>query len=252
MSVFLDENSVLRQSEENLNRIIIAGVQGILKETLKFSVESDWEPLISLADRFQGTQALLSFATGSRLFNAGIWTKRFWKGGSYLKINPVMRIVDKDGTGNVLRDSRKLLDLCLPVYKGDKSLSDREKILQEMNAIREKIAKKLSNPISTISEGISDLASLASQEGFNDAAGGLISFVESASTNGPKPVRVSMSNFFNKTCIIESVDVEFSKEMTDFGPLYADLNLVLSSQEITTKGDTGLSNGGDGPIVRRG
>lgn len=250
MSLFIDENKVYRESEFDLNMIIIDNVRGILKEPLKFSVESDWEPLLSLSDRFQGTQAILSFATGSRLFNAGIWTKRFWKGGSYLKINPVMRIVDWEGTGNVIRDSRKLLDMALPVYKGNKSSSDREKILAEMNAIREKIAKKLSSPLATIGEAVSDLASLATQQGFNDAASGFFDIIESASSSGPRPVKVVVSNFYENTFIIESVDVEFSKEMTERGPLYADLSITLSTQEITTKGDTGLTGNSNPPKIK--
>ncbi len=249
MSIFLDENEVLREDEAALNRISIGGIDGILKEPLKFSVEADWEPLLSMSDRFQGTQTLLSFVSGSRMFSTGIWTKRFWKGGSYLKINPVMRILDKNGTGNVLRDSRTLLDLCLPVYKGDRSLSDRQKIEHEMNLIQEKVKEKLT--LNGLVETVSDIAALGTVEGWKNAASGIYDLIEHAASNGPKPVQVKISNFFRKQFIIESVDVEFSKEMTDFGPLYADLNLTLSSQEITTKGDTGLNGPGTPKVTRK-
>lgn len=248
MSLFADGNQVLRESEENLNQIVIDGVRGILKEPLKFSVESDWEPLISLSDRFQTVQTGISFFGGSRLFNTGIWTKRFWKGGSYLKINPSMRIIDKEGTGNVLRDSRRLLDLALPRYKSNKAKSDSERIMEDISYL----AKGAKNVIKKTAENIIEGELLPNSESITNAGKGFGRFIENVASSGPKPVRVKVSNFFEKIFIIESVDVEFSKEMTDLGPLYADLNIVLSSQEVTTKGDTGLSNGGSNkPTIRR-
>jgi hypothetical protein len=91
-SIFLDENSIYKDNE--LNQIVIAEIKGYLKEPLKFSVESDWEPIFSMADRFQATQAGLSLVMGSRMFNTGVWTKRLWKGGSYLRITPIIRILE--------------------------------------------------------------------------------------------------------------------------------------------------------------
>jgi len=53
-------------------------------------------------------------------------------------------------------------------------------------------------------------------------------------------IRVKISNFYENKFIVESVNVEFSKEMTEDGPLYVDIEMVMSGIEIATKGRTGL------------
>ena len=68
--------------------------------------------------------------------------------------------------------------------------------------------------------------------------------IDQVSSNSPKPVMVTVSNFFRNYFIVESVNVEFSKEMTTQGPLYADIELVLSTPEVTIRGNTGLKQTG--------
>jgi len=61
-------------------------------------------------------------------------------------------------------------------------------------------------------------------------------------TNSPTTVNVRISNFMNYTnMIVESLDVKFSKEMTKTGPLYADFSLKLSSKQMPTYNDMGMS-----------
>lgn len=237
-SIFLDENSIYRESEQNLNQIVIAGIRGILKEPLKFSVESEWEPIFNLADRYQTVQAGMSLLTGSRLFNTGVWTKRLWKGGSYLRINPVIRIVDWDGTGNVVRDVERLMDLALPVYKSDKGVDDITRIKRDLSPIVEGLSNV---PAAALDLG-KDLVTgeLSPRKLAEGAIDGFSKAIKGISSKGPQPVSVTISNFFYNTFIVEQVEAEFSKEMTKSGPLYADLNMTLATQEVTVKGDTGL------------
>jgi len=52
---------------------------------------------------------------------------------------------------------------------------------------------------------------------------------------------VTIGQYFkNEDMIIEDLSVEFSKEMTSTGPLYADIKLKLSSAEMLTEGNLGF------------
>lgn len=220
--MFLDE-SVLDYSQDVLNKIRIGPVEGVLKETLQISVEANWENIFNIGSSVVDNITKLSSFSGNPvgLLNTGVWSRKFYKGGSYLRINPKMRVVNWRGENNVIDDARKLTDLALPLYK----------------------AKSPSELIDSLGDKISDIATegitLPTISGLKS---GVNKLIDAASSNSPKPVEVVISNFFRNTFIIESVQVEFSKEMTSQGPLYADFDIVLSTPEVTIRGGTGLKN----------
>lgn len=223
--MFLDE-SVLDYSQDVLNKIRIGPVEGVLKETLQISVEANWENIFniggglgSVIDNITRFSSLAGNPVG--LLNTGIWSRKFYKGGSYLKINPKMRVVNWRGENNVLDDARTLTDLALPLYKG-------------------KTPSELIDTFSDVASNVfTDGVSIPSKASLKSDANKLF---DTAASNSPKPVEVVISNFFRNTFIIESVQVEFSKEMTSQGPLYADFDVVLSTPEVTLRGGTGLKN----------
>jgi hypothetical protein len=242
-SIFLDDKA-LQAAHGNLNNIIISDgsktINGQLQETLQFSVEADYDNIFSINERFASTKALLGSA-GLGLFNAGMWTKKFYKGGSYLKLNPKIRVTDWNADGEVLRSATALIDMCLPVFNGKLDLASKKMI----NNITAKVKKDgvgsaiLDGVVAGVKAGISEIGDILSGEEANRLLN-LLSGKEILS-NSPSEVTITVSNFFGpKRFIIESVQVEFSKEMTEAGPLYVDINFSISTPMVTTKGNTGL------------
>jgi hypothetical protein len=220
MSVFLDEK-VLNYSEDISNRIIIGPVEGILKEPLQISVEANWENIFNIG--LAGAQRVFSLMNVG-LLNTGMWTRKYYKGGSYLRITPKIRVVNWDGNNDVIHKAKQLTDLCLPLYKG-KSFNQ---------AFEDITLAKVGSSIVGVGEEV-----------LKDGGRGTVKkLIDQLSSNSPKPVMVTVSNFFKNYFIVESVNVEFSKEMTTQGPLYADIDLVLSTPEVTIRGGTGLKQTG--------
>ncbi len=239
-SIFLDERAQ-QYAATISNSITIGPVTGILKENLQFSVEANWENIFSLNDQFADVQKFGSAFLGVGVFNTGVWTKKFYKGGNYLRINPKMRVVDWDGDNSVISQASTLTDLCLPSYKGGSVEQQVKEVVGKIQKITKKnvgqvikkgFSKVKEEAAQIIDEGVGSLAS--------DAGDKITGLIKNIYSNSPQPVRVRISNFFDYVFIVESVQVEFSKEMTENGPLYADFELVLSAPEVTTRGRTGL------------
>ncbi len=193
---------------------------------------------ISINEKFQGAKKILStFDVG--IFNAGMWTKKFYKGGSYLKISPKIRITDWNGDGSVLRGAISLIDMCLPAYDGKldarfKSFVNATVTKLEKNGLVKTTIDAVTDEIKSIPEQLEDLES-------GKTAQKLFGIFKTGLSNSPTEVSITISNFFGpKQFIIENVQVEFSKEMTEAGPLYVDINMSLSTPMVTVKGQSGL------------
>lgn len=226
MSEFFLDERVLYSSEDIYNKIRIGPVEGVLKEPLQFSVQANWENIFNIGNSFVNNVAKF---TNTGILNTGVWTRKFYKGGSYLQITPKMRVVNWDGDNNVIYQAKLLTDLALPAYNG-KSV---ESLFEESKASN--ISEVGSRIVEGATEGLSEILRGDGAKTFNK-------IINELSSNSPKPVTVVISNFFRNRFIIESVQVEFSKEMTSQGPLYADFEVVLSTPEVTVRGGTGLKS----------
>lgn len=249
MSIFLDEK-VLENAARTLNNIVITDgkqtVTGMLQENLQFSVEADWDNIFSLNERFAATKTILGTA-GLGLFNAGMWTKKFYKGGSYLKINPKIRVLDGNANGTVLDAAEALIDFCLPVYNGALDLKTKELLQKSIAKVKKDGVLKSAGDavVAGLKAGFNELGDILNGEESQKLLN-LLSGKEILS-NSPTPVLVKISNFYSNSFIVESVQVEFSKEMTDYGPLYVDINMSLSAPMVTTRGNSGIHGIGNKP-----
>ncbi len=274
MTTIIDKNKAYPLARDSLNSIKILTpnglVKGLLQETLKFSIEANYEQVMHLNEYFGTTSNLANLAVNKSLFNTGIATRKYYKGGSYIRIEPKIRIVDWEGVGSPVISTLMLMNAALPTT--DKSISD----------IIEKIATGANFDLSNLNEA-SDFAlfggfaflqgaSLGNAilvggagSGFAQTTlgaeikSGLVEkgarLIKEAVTNNPTPVLVTVSNYFTNEFLIENVSVEFSKEMTDAGPLYCDISLSLSTPEVAQKGAgrgaTGLIIGNRNRISRK-
>lgn len=276
MTAIIDRNKAYPLAVNETNQIVISTsiapikiiAIGVLQETLKFSVESNYEQIMSLNEYFGDTNKAANLALDKSVFTTGIATRRYYKGGSYIRIEPKIRVVDWDGTGAPVATAEALMNASLP--QTNKNLEGFATTIKEALIA---IAKTLPGS-ERLNSGL-EFAGAAALLGANTTGiltAGLVGGVaadtdlvkaissnigaktselaSTALTNNPQPVFVTISNYYANQFLIENVSVEFSKEMTDFGPLYCDISLSLATRDVAQKGQSGLLNK-QGSRVRR-
>lgn len=247
-------------------------VVGILQERMQFQTEGNWDNIFNLSDRFDLTRKVLSFADLG-LLNAGIATRRYYKGGGYLRINPKFRVVDFNGSGNVIDTARTLMNMSLPSL--DKDIKDLTLDDPLMTDIRENKYTVAGGAVGYMIGGLpmaaaGAFAGQAADKGFKKAADNLGEKLSDPVqavldlkdylakvgiiTNSATPVWVNIGNYFGNLFVIENVSVELSREMTPSGPLYADFDMTLSTIEVATRNNLGFTknfvgNGGTSRVV---
>jgi len=204
---------------------------------------------------------------GSSLDNSYASKKVFIVGENYLNININMMVVDWDGEGQPMLAARALSKYLLPANGGvngieplhvkgemlgifktveDATIKAAAKVIGEKPAqfIEQSVDNGLnfaSDKISTLTEtidttfkGLTGNAGNILKKGYENATEGLgdIDLIRSS----PAPINLEIGQFFKKSgMVIESLEVQFSKEMTRTGgPLYANFTIGFSSQVCLT------------------
>lgn len=253
----INQNKVYRQAE-NFNSIDISVngyvVKGLLQEPIEYSVEANYNTIFSLDSIFGSLDNVATLTTGTSLLKTGIFTKRFWKGGGYLRISPKIRVVDTEGAGVSLRSSIILLNSCLPTAKFDGA--QLEGLLKTFFP-EDPDGKDIARGVLSVGAGAlagaatgSIQAGIITGVGVNvlTKEGGIASFAQGLAANQPKPVFVQIGNYFSKEFVVENCNVKLSQELVETKegkvvPLYADIDLTLGTQEIVTTGNLGMSLG---------
>lgn len=238
-------------------------VVGMLQEQITYSVEANYNTIFSLDSFFSSLNNALALTFEKRVFGTGMYTKRFWKGGGYLRITPKFRIVDHEGDGFVIDNAIQILNSALP--QNDLSVLGDEKnqnydaniapgapfIVAGAGALAGAgyAMLKKSGPLGyVLPTTIGALAGAGAERVLNDPTK-IKGIIDGVSTNFPTPVVVEISNYFEKVFVVESANVTFSQEMIEtkdgkITPLYADFECTFGTQEVTTFGNTGLKNTG--------
>lgn len=205
----LFDKSLYERAKNDLYKIEIGNIRGILKDNFVMNMSATWDTLISLDGAFSTLRTALGVA-GIGLFNSGIFTRKFYKGGSYIEINPTFRVVDWDGTpeNSVIDISKTLYSYVIPKA----ILTDKDgKNKTNLGGFSGKTYQQATNFLNRLRTSLAN--------------------------NAPSTVRVRLSNFFSfNDMAITSVSVTYSKEMTVNGPLYADFNVSLTSAEVPNFG----------------
>lgn len=260
----INQNKVYRTAQEyNWITVAVPGaglIEGALQEQISYSVEANYNTIFSLDSYFNSLDSVATLATETSLFRTGLFTKRFWKGGGYLRINPKFRIVDHAGDGSVVAKATILLNSALP-QANLTGIADtlagtvtRIQASSRPEGISEEQTSSISTPLA-IGSGILVAGATGSVRAGVIAGvatklladpDSLRELVEGVSSNQPKPVIVNVSNYFEKAFVTENVNVTFSQEMIEtkegnISPMYADFDCLFGTQEVTTFGNTGLS-----------
>lgn len=241
----------------------IKGVFNFEKGTFSFGVEANWGTLgeiggailptasTSVKGIYEKLNAGTNLAGGAEM-GAGLASQLIYQKSGYLEIKIPMMIVDWDGTGQPILSSLLLSRYCLPSY----ILNGKKELKEGIQKIKDQISK------SEVGEKITEAVEAAEKaaKAAEDWAADNIPIEKSVSNNigdlddaytlraSPSDVTVEIGQFFkNPKMVITSVNFEFSKEMTRFGPLYVEVDITLKSRRILTSvQDIGLKlpNGG--------
>ena len=76
-------------------------IKGYMTNEFQYDVNAQWETLLTPNGAFE-TIENLAIIGGDPLFQSGIFTRKFYKGGAHVIFNTEFRIVDWEG--NTLRD----------------------------------------------------------------------------------------------------------------------------------------------------
>lgn len=191
-------------------------VIGILKNKPKFSIEATYDRLINQDENFALINAIGGAVGGIQLGLTEGWTKKIYKGGSYLSVGLEGRIVyDGETVIDVISDTEKLVRLCSPL----KFFSVEE---TEADVIEQEKKNKIAEQEKT--KGISAASKVVGLgKGLKDG------FLN----NVPPECTLTISNYFVMAGFnVTSVSFEFSHEQNKFGPLYSDISVELTQSQI--------------------
>jgi hypothetical protein len=254
-----------RRSNQEDKTLAITGVlQG--DEGLKLKASADWQKLDLGMAEGGGVFGAISEAigaigtigrwTGYGFGDAGIATRKYYNGNqSYISIEPTFRVVDWNGSGETIKAAILLLNLCLPAQ-----LLEKDGVVQDFKNVLAEVEKWLAaqdSPANKIKDwlGKSDLAvAKVAQRALNFEQYGLsVDNLAQSLTQSPTSVTVRIGNYFkHEQMVITDVSVDFSREVTTTGPLYADFTVGISSLQTMIVGPNGLMPTADRGINKAG
>ncbi len=201
-----------------LYRVKIGNIVGILKNQVNLSMAANFETLLSLDSKFSTARKVLGIS-GNNIFTTGIFTRKFFRSGGYVVIPIEFRVVDWEGTGNVLRDAVDIYQSTVPKGRGKLAKTDISRV---STAFKKTLVEgfKLGTGKQTIEQTVNNIQT----GGLGDSA--------------PQPVPVEISTYFKMSrMIITSVSGVFSKEVTPQGPLFADFSVTVESEQAVTQAE---------------
>lgn len=242
-------------------------ITGVMSSKININMEAEYDdldlggmvsnlPLVGGLLNSVGNVAGTAFAaTGQGLNNVGLFTRKFYKKGGYLRIEPEFKVVDWDGTGLTILTAAYLLNYCVP--KRGETLDSIDSIIDEIGrraGLGSDLIERGINGVKRAVEGLTnkeDAKKLNEAYENNEAAKrigdttlkGTKTLIDEGLqiTSSPTPVSVYISNYFTHyDMIIESVGVEFSDKITKAGPIQADFKVALSSREASSVDRMGL------------
>lgn len=238
-------------------------VKGLLTDNLSLSIDAKWEAT-GLIDAITSNPILSTIYPYITMFagaagianpsNVGISTRKIYTSSGYLEFDIKFRVVDWQGTGEPIKAAFILSTMCLPT--NTKSMSAGQTIdaagnlvISELNKVLS-LAKKVGiNPSAAIG-GVDDLMNLLGGA-VKELGGTAVETVESASSTlknfisnyfqnqeflviaaSPSPVTVEIGQYFrHPDMVVQSVKMDFSRQITSAGPLYSDFTVNVSSRQ---------------------
>lgn len=185
-------------------------------------------------------------------------SKQYWKNSGYLTITPQVRVVDWNGDGTVMLQALQLVSYCTSLYTDDLGMKDfaaglKDKVSKWWEDFKKKYdvdAKVAANKeLTSILDNVYVRFIMETGGDMKDEYLNMVSDLTNLRYS-PPTLRVQWGKMFrHNDMILESLNITFSTEQTEMGPLYMDVSMTLKSRTIiSTFDDTGLlyasNNGG--------
>jgi hypothetical protein len=224
-------------------------IVGQLSDKFKWNMSADWKPL------FQGFQKLSLVQkgfdlVGEHLFKQGVFTRKYYKGNSYIEIPLKFRVTDYEGSGIVMKYSSRLANMMLP-----RASSVDTKAASNIISSFVTGDQKLENFTTGVQELGSSIAnvggvSLDALKGAADIEAVLDQIEREIGGNSEGStfaVSVTVGNVFsNSSMIVNSGTVTYSnaqvknKEGRIVGPLYGDFDVKVTARSVRPKTESGV------------
>lgn len=233
------------------------GLVGVLQEPISITMDPEWDVLnlASIVSNFPKLESLFNMAmvpaaaAGVSVNNAGLVTEKYFVKGSYVQIETTFKIVNWDNSAQPLKAAFLLMNLCTPTKMYGTTVGEVKNLLKEqLQNIGERVlGEKGTEKVGATLGGIADIV----KDSFNTMESKLtkenpkiwkkgrkeINEGSFMLTNSPPDVYVRIGNYFeHPEMIVENVNVEFSKQMTKTGPLFANIKCTLSSKTMPVLG----------------
>lgn len=241
---------------------------GLIKGQMTFNYMANWSQMGGFSDVMPSIPILGKTVAAGKAAVAGLSrisnfiggadigavyaSKLLYNKSGYLEISPSFRIVDWKGNGDPLAAGFLLASFCMP---GD-SASLEELIraaIESMKggdpkSLKARIGAFLEQGLGLAKEAVTNIQSNIEEFGgqvganfYNNIAKELADDYTNI-RSAPVPLKVTIGHYFyHKDMVLKNVSITYSKEMTRMGPLYADVQLALSSRKImASTADIGL------------
>jgi hypothetical protein len=248
-SISIIPNTVRTLSEEK-----DVGVNGIMKNNIQFSMKPDWQTL-GLDSKMSGMtpnsgilQGLISdvgvvlkgaHLAGTSVLNSGLFTRKYYNNSGWLTISPyAMMSMSIPRISNTLTLEAVLkTQMVRDVVEKIKSIPGVDvgtKVVGEAATLAGRSIKEFADSVG--GEGTGKKVGNVANKAKDEVVKAKVNWTES-----PSPVNVKIGNFFDMSnMVIEDLQISFSEEMADNGPLYADFTVSLSTREALVVDDNGM------------
>ena len=235
-------------------------IDGILNSAISWGVTADWgknellQGILGAVATSNPIFSALNAATtvtndfsGDSYTNTGLFTRKYYNNSGDLTITPSFRVFDFYNTGSPIIAGLLFTSLCLPKRREGKGNSyefdqDTAEVIKKNSLVIKGAASKAassmgqdSTPVGGAVQDYIHNSSDSFNRGVDNIVGSKINW-----SVAPSTVDVTIGTWLTIiNMVLTKVDVKYSLEMTNAGPLYADFDLSLVTRENLTFNEQG-------------
>ena len=244
-----------RNTENTVNAIDIVfdngRLYGYLLEPISIGADAKYSTFFNLDKQLGLVGEIASFAMGFNIGKAGMWTRQYYNGGSYLKITGKMRVVNWSAdttlatdamrlmiancmpTGSIKTLSKKIKDKVATFARGKKAEVDEQLKSNNKKEDDKTDYLKLKSQSQVLEDESLQNASSELNNIISNPGDTITNFLGNLATGQPSRARIKTNVLSLGNMVLKDVDITPSREMITSGePLYADIIFSFEQGEI--------------------
>jgi hypothetical protein len=209
-------------------------VSGYLLEPLEIGSDAKYETFFNLDGKLGLAGEILGFFGNVQIGKAGFWTRQYYRGGSYIKIDGKLRIVNWDDSSDVVSKAvRTMIGRCMPTQSIDKDTANKQ-ILSLANTISKKEKDNAGKTDEVIEQEEKDKYTNTVVKLKNQG----VAILDDLIKGSPSKLSITTNYMKLTEMVLSSVSATYSKEVLQNGwPLYADISFSCMQLEIKTNSE---------------